>query len=93
MGLPENKSMSSKTPKYVIRSIKTVARWDWTKKAMHKCVVCNLVIKPGQLKVQCPFCKKFAHQDHLFEWLKSRGTCPYCKKRLDRRNVNKIISG
>nr|MDO8087959.1 zinc ribbon domain-containing protein [Candidatus Sigynarchaeum springense] len=33
--------------------------------------------------IQCPVCLKLAHLDEFVAWLKLRGSCPFCKERLN----------
>ncbi|NHI93149.1 MAG: hypothetical protein EAX96_11655 [Candidatus Lokiarchaeota archaeon] len=74
-----------------ITSIKKVANWDWS--AYIKCIVCNLPIKKEHLSnaLKCPHCNGIAHSDHLIEWIKMKGTCPYCRKRLGRSKLLNAI--
>ena len=78
-------------PKHVIliSGVKTVGTWDWL--AFIKCIVCNLPVKKEQLPqaLKCPHCNGIGHPDHLTEWLKMKGTCPYCRRRLSRSKLKK----
>jgi hypothetical protein len=52
------------------------------------CPVCNLDIVFGDLFIKCPFCGILSHRDHLLEWIKIRGTCPNCKKKLSETEIS-----
>jgi hypothetical protein len=53
-----------------------------------KCSVCNLDIITGEFFVKCPHCGALSHRDHLLEWVKIRGTCPNCKKKLSEIEIS-----
>jgi hypothetical protein len=46
------------------------------------CSVCRTRIKAGERIVLCPHCHGQAHRDHMIDWLKTKKTCPLCRKRL-----------
>ncbi|NHJ00617.1 MAG: E3 ubiquitin-protein ligase [Candidatus Heimdallarchaeota archaeon] len=46
------------------------------------CSVCRMKITEDSSVVRCPECGSPAHFAHLAEWLKIRGACPICKKRV-----------
>ncbi|UCG03543.1 MAG: hypothetical protein JSW11_06025 [Candidatus Heimdallarchaeota archaeon] len=46
------------------------------------CSVCRMRISEPSNLVRCPDCGSPAHYSHLAEWLKIRGHCPICKKRI-----------
>lgn len=46
------------------------------------CSVCRMKITLSSNLVRCPECGSPAHYSHLAEWLKIRGVCPICKKRV-----------
>ena len=75
----------------LISGIKKVGTWDWL--AFIKCIVCNLPVKKEQLSdaLKCPHCNGIGHAEHLTEWLKMKGTCPYCRTRLRRSKLIKAI--
>ncbi len=52
-----------------------------------QCVVCCLPIMKGEEFVNCPHCGSFAHKNHLIEWVKVKGICPYCRKRLTKSDL------
>lgn len=47
-----------------------------------KCTVCRMKIISSDALVRCPECGSPAHYSHLAEWLKIRGNCPVCKKKI-----------
>nr|MDO8079461.1 hypothetical protein [Candidatus Freyarchaeota archaeon] len=51
-----------------------------------KCSVCQTEIVTEEQYVKCPYCGVLSHKDHLFEWIKMRGTCPNCNKKLSLQN-------
>ena len=46
------------------------------------CSVCRMKITEESTIVRCPQCGSPAHFAHLAEWLKIRGACPICKKKV-----------
>lgn len=46
------------------------------------CSVCRMKISDPSTLVRCPDCGSPAHYSHIAEWLKIRGVCPICKKRV-----------
>lgn len=46
------------------------------------CSVCRMEIREVSEMVRCPNCGSPAHYSHLAEWLKIRGHCPICKKKI-----------
>jgi uncharacterized Zn-finger protein len=54
----------------------------WCGTEIPQCTVCLLPIIQGDEFVKCPYCGSFAHKNHLIEWVKVKGSCPYCKERL-----------
>ena len=46
------------------------------------CAVCRTKISDVRILVRCPECGSPAHYPHLAEWLKIRGSCPVCKKKI-----------
>jgi hypothetical protein len=51
-------------------------------KEVISCSVCKLPISKNDSIVECPKCHTKAHLAHLFEWLKSKGTCPHCMQKI-----------
>ncbi len=46
------------------------------------CSVCRMKISEESNTIRCPECGSPAHFAHLAEWLKIRGACPICKKKV-----------
>jgi hypothetical protein len=46
------------------------------------CSVCRMRITEPSKLIRCPECGSPAHYTHLAEWLKIRGHCPICKKKI-----------
>jgi hypothetical protein len=46
------------------------------------CSVCRTKISDVTSLVRCPECGSPAHYPHLAEWLKIRGSCPVCRKKI-----------
>ena len=54
------------------------------------CSVCRTKISDVKSFVRCPECGSPAHYSHLAEWLKIRGSCPVCRKKITiQRSRNK----
>jgi len=66
-------------------TIRIVGEWDWERSA--RCIVCNLPIKKGDKTLKCPYCKNYAHEDHILEWIKIKGKCPFCGRKLERNDL------
>jgi tetratricopeptide (TPR) repeat protein len=47
-----------------------------------RCVICKRKIKWDESYVRCPECDNPAHYAHLAEWLKIKGVCPACQKKI-----------
>jgi len=55
------------------------------------CSVCRTKISDVTSLVRCPECGSPAHYPHLAEWLKIRGSCPVCRKKITiQRAMNQI---
>ncbi|WP_455141032.1 hypothetical protein [Candidatus Hodarchaeum mangrovi] len=54
------------------------------------CIVCRAIINNRESLVRCPECGSPAHYAHLAEWLKIRGVCPICKKRVKLNRPEKL---
>ncbi|MFW9984939.1 MAG: RING finger domain-containing protein [Candidatus Odinarchaeota archaeon] len=80
--------MTQLAGRFEISSVKEIGRWDWTASA--KCIVCGLLIRDGQQMVYCPSCGNPAHYAHLAEWVKVKGTCPICRKRVNLRKLKPV---
>lgn len=50
------------------------------------CSVCRMKVTDITRLVRCPECGSPAHYSHLAEWLKIRGFCPICKKKIKIKN-------
>ncbi|MHA1976128.1 MAG: hypothetical protein ACW98F_01525 [Candidatus Hodarchaeales archaeon] len=50
------------------------------------CSVCRTIVSDIDTLVRCPECGSPAHYAHLAEWLKIRGICPICKKKIKVKN-------
>ncbi len=55
-----------------------------------KCVICFLEIVEEDEIIRCPHCDNPAHKSHFLEWLKIKGFCPICKKRLTWKDGNLV---
>ena len=51
-------------------------------KVEENCTVCRTIISDIDTLIRCPECGSPAHYAHLAEWLKIRGFCPICKKKI-----------
>jgi hypothetical protein len=52
------------------------------KKLEENCSVCRTKISDVTSLIRCPECGSPAHYPHLAEWLKIRGSCPVCRKKI-----------
>ena len=62
-------------------TVSIIGEWNWEK--LSRCIVCNLPIKENDPALKCPYCKNYAHRDHLLEWIKIKGKCPFCGRRIN----------
>ncbi|MBD3230051.1 MAG: hypothetical protein GF329_17870 [Candidatus Lokiarchaeota archaeon] len=68
-----------------VSSTSIIGEWNWEK--LSRCIVCNLPIKQNENVIKCPHCKKYAHRDHLLEWIKIKGKCPFCGRKLSQNQL------
>lgn len=52
------------------------------------CIVCHHHIGIEVPTLMCPHCGGEAHRSHLLEWLKVKGTCPNCGRKLSRSDFD-----
>lgn len=52
-----------------------------------QCSVCKLPISFGVDTAKCPHCENIAHNEHLFEWIKVKGSCPVCQRHLKADDI------
>ena len=56
-------------------------------KRMIRCSVCKLPISFGDEIGKCNLCETKGHFTHLFEWVKTKGTCPHCLQRISTQAI------
>jgi len=56
-----------------------------------KCAVCGREIEIFDDVSGCPICQTKAHREHLVEWIKTKHSCPICKKSLNVSSTGVII--
>ena len=73
--------------KYLVIETKFVGSYDWTEEEF--CMVCKLPIKRSYNEgiVKCPYCGIKAHKKHLFEWMRIRKVCPFCRREISERTI------
>ncbi len=71
----------------LILETKFVGSYDWTEEEF--CMVCKLPIKHSYNAgiVKCPYCGIKAHKQHLFEWMRIRKVCPFCRREISERTI------
>ncbi|MFX1296401.1 MAG: hypothetical protein ACFFD2_16300 [Promethearchaeota archaeon] len=80
--------MNNEIPdRFIINSEKIMGKWDWIKR--EKCIVCNLLIQKDEKIGRCPHCAHIAHLDHILEWIKIKTVCPFCKKKIQSKELIK----
>ncbi len=57
------------------------------KEEILKCNVCKLPISFGEEIGICKHCKSKSHLSHLQEWVKIKGKCPTCQKKLQSEEI------
>lgn len=57
-----------------------------------QCSVCKLPISFGVETAECPHCENIAHSEHLFEWIKVKGSCPVCQRHLKADDIKPSLS-
>jgi hypothetical protein len=55
------------------------------------CAVCGKEIEIFDDVSGCPICQTKAHREHLLEWIKTKHSCPICKKSLNVSSTGVII--
>ncbi|MFW9929691.1 MAG: RING finger protein, partial [Candidatus Thorarchaeota archaeon] len=53
-----------------------------TSSQIERCSICKMPITPGEEIAKCGSCESIGHYGHLAEWIKIKGTCPVCRKKL-----------
>ncbi|NPE07251.1 MAG: hypothetical protein GNW80_03125 [Asgard group archaeon] len=56
-------------------------------KRILRCTVCKLPISFGDEIGKCSLCESKGHFAHLFEWVKTKGTCPHCLQRIPTQAI------
>lgn len=56
----------------------------------YDCMICKSSINTNDNIVACPHCDHTAHQDHMFEWLKSKSFCPMCREGLNMDDLIEV---
>lgn len=76
--------------RFMIGSEEIIGEWDWNKR--ERCIVCNLTIKNGDEIGRCPECGHSAHLNHFLEWIKIKGICPFCKRKVKPEKLHSNYS-
>jgi len=89
-------TVSSRTKSYICYNCGMPIEKENTKcsscgKEILKCNVCKLPISFGEETGTCKFCESKGHLSHLQEWLKIKGTCPTCQKKLTIDEIVPIL--
>ncbi len=63
---------------------------DFDREVEEFCSVCRMRISEPSILVRCPECGSPAHYSHLAEWLKIRGHCPICKKKIKIQRPKRV---
>lgn len=64
------------------RSFTSTRTRTFTIEATERCDVCAYWIYPADRVALCPACKAQGHYAHLFEYVKAKGQCPRCSRKL-----------
>ncbi len=67
-------------------SFSTITDYPSDQDVEENCSVCRTKVTDITTLVRCPECGSPAHYAHLAEWLKIRGFCPICKKKIKVKN-------
>ncbi|MHA2290361.1 MAG: hypothetical protein ACXABG_16360, partial [Promethearchaeota archaeon] len=70
----------------MVSSILTESPFLSDERVQENCSVCRTIVSDIDTLVRCPECGSPAHYAHLAEWLKIRGFCPICKKKIKVKN-------
>jgi rubrerythrin len=65
----------------------TLGEWDWA--TVERCIVCNLAIKKEEPIGRCTQCGHPGHLDHFQEWIKIKGVCPFCKRKIIDKDLRR----
>jgi len=52
-----------------------------------RCAVCKLPISFGEEAAKCSLCGSVAHLNHFQEWVKIKGKCPTCQKKIPLEGI------
>jgi len=52
-----------------------------------RCTICKLLISFGEEIGKCKHCDGVNHLSHLQEWIKIKGKCPTCQKKLTQEEI------
>jgi len=47
-----------------------------------QCAVCGYWVYPGEQVMLCPACQAQGHSTHMLEYVKAKGACPICARRI-----------
>ncbi|GAJ15150.1 unnamed protein product, partial [marine sediment metagenome] len=73
----ENISKTARILKKVMVKSKKITE---VKGERNKCLICFQPIYENA--IECPFCERLFHIDHLVAWIEENERCPYCKTAL-----------
>lgn len=81
----ENISKTARILKKVIVKSKKITE---AKGDRNKCLICFQPIYENA--IECPFCERLFHIDHLVAWIEESERCPYCKTKLILHKIPRI---
>lgn len=64
------------------RTLTSTENRTFTLEAAQRCDVCTYWIYPGDRVAVCPACKAQGHYAHAYEYVRAKGQCPQCSRKL-----------
>jgi len=64
------------------RTLTSAKNQTFTLDASERCDVCSYWIYPGDRVAICPACKAQGHYAHAHEYVRAKGQCPRCGRKL-----------
>lgn len=66
----------------VIKPVSTPKPTFYLKDAPIICNICKQPVQADEETTSCPSCGTRFHLKHFAEWVRQKGTCPYCSERI-----------
>ena len=57
-----------------------------------QCIVCNGPIYKDEAFLICPICLHAGHSSHMLEWVRTKGSCPLCRREMTQQRLARAVS-